>query len=413
MKKSFEEFKKLPIVMISMSRWDGYISSASWSLAKEFGKSTNVYYVDYPYTWTDYWRERGLDSVKSRKNALLSGKEISKVLIQHDHSSVKSITPPLVLPINWASPGWLYNQLSRLNNSKVASAIGSTLQKDGISEFIFWNSFNPSYLYQPHEFLNPVFTVYHSRDAITAINEFTRKHGQYLEVSAIQSSDLAIATSRSLSDDLSKASGKTVHLFANGGDTDLFKMAWEKDLEMPQDIKSIPGPMVGYTGNVCQRIDYELLLKLAQKHVDKSFVLVGPREDKQHTTIDLDAIPNIYFTGPKKLEQLPSYLKYFDVVIIPFKCNELTRNIYPLKINEYLAAGKSVVTTSFSPDIQSFKEVVTVAESHDTFIESIDHAILNNSDTLIQLRYEQTKMNSWAHRVDLFWDMAYETYLNT
>lgn len=410
MKKSLSEFKKLPIVMISMSRWDGHISSASWSLAKELGKTNKVYYVDYPYTWMDYWRERSLESVKARKNALLSGKESSKILFQHPEGWVKSITPELVLPINWASPGGLYRQLSRQNNSIVAKAIQKVLKEDGISEYIFWNSFNPSYLYDPREFLDPVFTVYHSRDAIGAINEFTRKHGEYLEIAAIQNSDLAIATSRSLSEDLTQASGRKVHLFPNGGDTGLFKKAWAESGPVPPDIQSVPKPIIGYTGNVCQRIDYDLLLGLAQKHPDKSIVLVGPREDKLHTTIDLDAIPNIYFTGPKKLDQLPEYLRCFDCVIIPFKCNVLTRSIYPLKINEYLAAGKSVVTTSFSPDIQAFKEVIHVAKSKEEFIDLIDPAIQDNSSDLSKLRYEKTVENSWSHRVELFWSLAFQTY---
>lgn len=396
--------------MISMSRWDGQISSASWSLAKELGKTNQVYYVDYPYTWMDYRRERSLASVKSRKSALLKGKNATKLLFEHEGGFVKAITPKLVLPINWASPGKLYNKLSQINNSTLAQSIQDALAEDGIREFIFWNSFNPTYLYDPKALLKPTFTVYHSRDAIGAINEFTRKHGQYLEILAIQNADLAIATSQSLSDDLSEFSGKKVHLFPNGGDTDLFKKAWTESATVPQDLVKIPKPMIGYTGNVCQRIDYELLKSLAESHPDKSIVLVGPREDKQHTSIDLDSITNIYFTGPKKIDQLPEYLRWFDCVIIPFKCNELTRSIYPLKINEYLAAGKSVITTSFSPDIQSFKDVIRVANSKEEFIAMIEAALTDNSALLNELRYKKTEENSWSHRVELFWQLAFDTY---
>src|SRR5690606_17805391 len=81
------------------------------------------------------------------------------------------------------------------------------------------------------------------------------------------------------------------------------------------------------------------------------------------------------FAGPKPITELPRYLHYMDCTIIPFKCNELTKSIYPLKVNEYLAAGKAVVSTNFSEDIAEFKNIVYLAASHEEFINNIDKAI--------------------------------------
>src|SRR5690606_19088504 len=125
---------------------------------------------------------------------------------------------------------------------------------------------------------------------------------------------------------------------------------------LPEDLGRIPRPIIGYTGNICHREDYELVNAICRGHPDKNLVMVGPRNHIGHTEIDLDAIPNLHFLGPKKLEQLPAYLANFDVLILPFLCNEVTKSIYPLKINAYLASGKPVVATPFSEDIDSFRD---------------------------------------------------------
>ncbi len=405
-----EAFRKLPIVIISMSRWDSPISSASWSLAKEFGKHTVVYYVDYPYTLAEWARGRRLPAIKSREKALLTGKSQSNKVMEAQDGSVKIITPRLVFPVNWLKKGKLYGLLSSANNRIMARSVRKTLAEDGVGSFIFLNSFNPTYLADFKRYLDPVLAIYQSRDAIGAINAYTRKHGSYREVEAIRNYDLSIATSQNLCKDLSQTSGKTVRLFPNGGDTELFRSTWQTKGEVPVELASIETPIIGYTGNICQRIDYELLKKIAEAHPDKTLVLIGPREDKIHTDIKLDDIPNLVFTGPKKLAELPAYLRCFDCAIIPFLRNDFTRSIYPLKINEYLAAGMAVVTTNFSPDIADFREHIYLADDHDQFLRLIDEAILSNDESKHEERYNASKDNSWEHRVADFWEISYTGY---
>ncbi|MGO8056082.1 glycosyltransferase, partial [Rhizobium leguminosarum] len=84
---------------------------------------------------------------------------------------------------------------------------------------------------------------------------------------------------------------------------------------------------------------------------DKTLVFVGPVQTEEHKAVGLDKLPNVLFVGPKHITQLANYLQYFDCVLIPFRKNTLTKSIYPLKINEYLAAGKAVIATHFSEDI--------------------------------------------------------------
>jgi teichuronic acid biosynthesis glycosyltransferase TuaH len=93
-----KEFEGLPIFITTMSRWDGEVSSASLSLAKVLSRTNPVYYIDYPYSWADVWRERKKESVKKRLPALVFGEKIlTNVPGQPDN--FKGATPGAVLPI--------------------------------------------------------------------------------------------------------------------------------------------------------------------------------------------------------------------------------------------------------------------------------------------------------------------------
>ena len=404
------EFSTLPIFIATMSRCDSEISSASLALAKVLSRNNKVYYIDYPYTIFDVWRERNLETVKKRLMALLLGRNFIWH-IKDQPANLNAITPLAVLPINSLS-GLIYRLGNYCNNKIIASAIKRTLKKEGITEYIFINSFNPNYLSHISRYLNPVLSIYHSRDAIGEINEYTRRHGIENEQICIKNYDLSIATSKELCKKLSESCGKFVNYFPNGGDITLFRKAIEEKLPKPIELQNVHTPIIGYTGAVCQRIDYELLVKIAESNPTKTIVIVGPRQDKQHTTINLDAIPNILFVGSRKIDELPYYLQYFDCSIIPFLCNGLTKSIYPLKINEYLAAGRSVVTTNFSEDIKGFDSSILIADNHDSFLELIDKALLLNTEDAMNERLKVSSSNSWENRVELLWNLAWSTFKN-
>jgi teichuronic acid biosynthesis glycosyltransferase TuaH len=198
---------------------------------------------------------------------------------------------------------------------------------------------------------------------------------------------------------------KNVYYHPNAADLSLFSKAVEAKLKKPKELEGITKPIIGYTGQIGSRIDFELLKYVAESHRDKVVFLVGPIGDDEYKTVDLDKISNVIFAGPKKIEQLPNFLQYMDCTVIPFKRNTLTKSIYPLKINEYLSAGKAVITTNFSEDIAGFKDVVYLSNNKEEFIDNINIAIKEDSREKIEKRIQKAQENTWEARVKSFWEI--------
>ena len=106
--------------------------------------------------------------------------------------------------------------------------------------------------------------------------------------------------------------------------------------EIPADLAALPGPVVGYVGGVHQWVDLRLLSDIARLMPEASFAIVGPLQ----TDVSAVKAPNLHFLGKKSHDDLPQYIKGFDVGIVPYRLTEYTANVYPTKLNEYLAMGR-------------------------------------------------------------------------
>ncbi len=128
-----------------------------------------------------------------------------------------------------------------------------------------------------------------------------------------------------------------------------------------------------------------------------NFVLIGP-EDEKFKSSALHKLPNVYFPGLKKEQELPSYLAQFDVAINPQLINEVTVGNYPRKIDEYLAMGKPVVATA-NVTMQMFKDFVYLGRTAEDHISNITEALNENSDELKNKRVEFAHSHTWANSV--------------
>jgi teichuronic acid biosynthesis glycosyltransferase TuaH len=398
------------IIMLALPRWDGQYSSTAYSLAQALSAHTRVFYIDNPFTFKDYLKQRDSAQLKKRKSALISGKEIFCNPVPGNNSLV-AVTPELIYPINWLPEGRVYDALAKINDVIVFKAILQTLESYSIKKFIFINSFNPLFgRFFPKSF-SPLLTIYHCVDDISK-SEYISKHGTRLEREAVKKADFTLVTSMELKRLKEKDSPK-VYYHPNAANVNLFQQGFILKPAKPAELQVIPEgkKVIFYMGNICHRLDYDLLGKIAVKHSDKYLVMVGPRTNENYKKAGLDSMPNVIFTGRKILQELPAYVAYSDCCIIPFLCNELTRSIYPLKINEYLSGGKPVVTTDFSEDIVNFAKVAYVSSSHEAFLGNIQQAIDTDTVEKAKARVAYASSNNWEARADQLLELV-KTNLN-
>ena len=217
----------------------------------------------------------------------------------------------------------------------------------------------------------------------------------------IQTFDLTLTTSQRLCEYASHLSKHTFCL-PNAADFKLFQQARERNIERPKEIEQVHQKIIGYIGHLDHRIDYDLLAEIATLHPEYVLLLVGPT-NLSYERSRMEKIPNIITTGSKLLSELPAYVRFMDCGIIPFLCNKLTESIYPLKLNEYLAAAKPVVTTNFSPDLNEFKDVIKIASTKMEFVASLSDELRTDSEEKQLSRVKKAAGNTWEARVQEFW----------
>jgi|GEM_PF-786383 len=213
----------------------------------------------------------------------------------------------------------------------------------------------------------------------------------------LKESDLVLATADKLFDEV-KGKNKNVILLPNGVDLDHFTR--EAD-SFPIDMQLITRqkkPIIGYYGAIAQWFDFELLKYVATKMPDFNFVIIGPldydKSIKQHSFKEYE---NVFFLGPKEYDLLPSYAQKFDVAMVPFKINEITEATSPIKLFEYMALGKPIVTTDMH-ECRKYKSVF-IAKSEKDFVKKIKAALAKKDDK-IYLAYErkEARASSWEKR---------------
>ena len=211
----------------------------------------------------------------------------------------------------------------------------------------------------------------------------------------IREADLVFAHSKALFDRCRQFSDQ-VYVFQYGFNREVFAPA---DDTSPPDLEGIRRPILGYVGGVHKVVDLALLNKIAQAHPDKSLVFVGPLQTDVGPLADL---PNAHFLGQKRYEELPAYIKHFDVCLIPYVLNDYTRNVYPTKLNEYLIMGKPVVSTQL-PEVDYFNQchqhIVSIAESHEAFLMQVQESLRQDSEALRAKRIEQVAGNAWDEKI--------------
>jgi teichuronic acid biosynthesis glycosyltransferase TuaH len=388
------------VFMFGLTRSEFSLSSVSVAWAKEWAKTNRVFYIDRPYSLRDLLTKIDDASFRDKFSALFLGENIYRE-INFPTVSFTQVTPRITLPINFLPEGNFYTYMNQLNNKVIDDVVKKIIKDYGVKNYIFFNSFCPvtspviSRKIQPQ----PLANIYQSLDEISQ-ERYIARHGINAEFNAMRQCDIAIGTSSGLCDRHARENNRQVHLLANAADFDVFENATNKDLPKPLEFETVTKPIILYTGHYSDlRMDHELVKKIANKFSDSAVYFVGTYEKKDLINHGLNSISNLHFIGSRPIESLPAYLKYAQVAIIPYVTNELTKGIYPLKINEYLASGTPCVSTSFSNDIRSFEGLIYISNTHAEFIDNIQKAMEENTADKLSERIAHARENSWRTRI--------------
>ena len=384
--------KNQHIIIPGLSRFDDELAFTGYNLAMALAKENFVYYIDNPFTIKDYFRYRKTKKYAIRKQYM---KWRSDGLMNTQILNLKVIIVPVLASLHFLPEGIIYRIALKINETIIKKRLKKLLAKKNISDFIFINAFN---YYYPGvgKSLKPSLSVYYCLDPLPS--EYEKKHGIKSELILVKKSDLVICSSKELYREKIKINPDTFFI-PNAADVNHSSKALDPTLPVSGLVLQYKKPVIGYFGNIEGRIDFDLVKKVAEQNPEKSFLFVGPVV-RDYVPDWFFHIGNIYLPGAVSYDQMPSVVKGFDVAIIPFKRNNFSKTIFPLKFFEYLGSGKAVVSTDFNTDLFEFtKDTVAYCTDAESFSKAINDA-LNDSEVKLKARIAIAAENTWEQRAN-------------
>jgi uncharacterized SAM-binding protein YcdF (DUF218 family)/glycosyltransferase involved in cell wall biosynthesis len=299
------------------------------------------------------------------------------------------IHSPLVLPLP-------YSRIARwINRHLMVRSLTRWMRAAGFSRPIVWTFLPTPLVLDVIRQLEPVLTIYHCVDEFAASSAEARRIVSS-EEALFRRADLIFVTSEKLRARASKYS-EHVHLLPSGVSIEAFRNTVAP--ETPAELRELPRPIVGYVGGLHQWVDQSLIVAAAARAPEASFVLVGPEQ------MDVSALrrcPNVHLLGRRAHSELAGYIGAFDVTLVPYVLAEYTENVYPAKMNEYLAMGKPVVATDLA-EVRRFNQehgdVVRVVRDADGMAAAIGELSGPAVPAVVSRRMAVAESNGWDRRV--------------
>ena len=180
----------------------------------------------------------------------------------------------------------------------------------------------------------------------------------------------------------------------------LFNSALKDDLSRPDDLPNTHTPIIGFIGGIDYRIDFSIIRNITEQHPRWAVLLIGPvKVSLGDNSKIVDGISNVHFLSEKKQEEIPRYLKFIDISILPYYVNESTSTMYIGKLHEHLAAGKPIVATNL-PELMPFKDIISIASSREQFLKCIEEELQTDNEEKIKKRAEVARENTWENRIN-------------
>jgi glycosyltransferase involved in cell wall biosynthesis len=377
-----------PIVCVSDMFWDEHWSSEQ-QLMSRLSARCRVLYVERPISLLSFFTGSSDASVVRQFWRSLRGR------LRHESATLAILTPPPIFPLRYV------RVINKLNEWIRLRAIRRALRLSGKQAPVLWT-------YAPDSGrivgkLGERFSLYYCADDWSASRQWWNRPSDIRarEDELATKVDLVVGTSSKIANKWGQSHGNSVFI-SNGADVDSFKRARDAGLPVAGDLASIPHPRVGYIGFVDGRFNTGLYEQAARAHPEWNFVVVGPMMEKLVDLSRLKRLANVHFLGPRSRQELPSYLKGFDVCTIPYVCDKLAESIFPLKLFEYLAAGRPIVTTAL-PELLPFREYIRIGNTDEEFLSALGTSLTN---PLPQVSEAFLTANSWDSKADQLWTIV-------
>lgn len=310
------------------------------------------------------------------------------------HTNNFVFSPLLLLPYHprLPIPTWIKKILNKINNPLIYLQV----KRLGISNPILWLS-----MLHPVELIDifkPRLTCVLCYDEVSSSPIFTKSQQMLIkefEEKLLKRANIVFTTSKRLYNNKIKINPKT-YLIPNAVEKEFIDRV---NLPTPDPMEKIKRPRIGYVGKINIRLDLELIYNTAQNRPDWNWIFIGPIEHGAGKR--LKKIKNVHLLGKMGHFETAKYLKHLDVLTIPFRINEYTKNMNPLKLYQYLASGRPIVSTNL-PEIIEFNNAYPgLVYTGSDFIKSIEEGLKENDAGLIKKRLDAAYDNTWEKRAQL------------
>ena len=376
------------IICLAPDPWEGLWRNRHQIMTR-LARRHNVVYVEPRIYWPDLQQR-----IRDRR---IGWAEMRAPLLRHHGDGLWIYHDPYYAPFAGRLRGGAITAM--LRRMMLRRAIRSMSGTGEASAPILW-------LLRPFQqdqlgWLGEQLVVYHIVDEYSAHPVITDRMA-FLEQerSLIQRADVVLVTSRALLESKGGINPNT-HLVPNAVDYAGFQAALAEGGHDPTSSWDIPRPWIGYAGAMNEKIDFELLVRVATELPDCRLILIGSLDlyTQPHKADALRSLPNVHWMGRLAVDELPKAIAAMDVCLLPYERNEWTGHIDSLKLYEYFACGRPVVSTDI-PAAATQGDLIRMADTPENFVAHVRAALGERDPGLVERRKAVAAANTWDDRVD-------------
>lgn len=382
------------ILCISTTDWDEIWGSRQQIMLRLAARGHRVLFVERQVGPEQLLRSSDL---RQRKFKAWSGNPLHPIA-----ESVWRWQPPLLLPGRYYS-----QQLNHWGQQRLARHLRPILSQLGFENVLLW-------LYPPQSAalvgqFNEVLSIYHCIERFAGIQKgIKRKTMIAEEEKLLRQVDLVFTHAEGLRQLYQPLARRPILLVPSAADVNHF----QSSPEIRPEIAQIPQPRLGIVGTLDDRIDIEMLSILARQHPDWHLIFIGHIRSERLNLAPLLALTNVHYLDKRSFQELPEFLNGMNANLVPYLLNEMTRFISPLKVYEYLAVGKPVISVDL-PEVRRLSEWVTIVPTTtgkaqtraQAFAAGIQQTLDANTPGLESERRKVAWQHTWDERVNKMWEI--------